>query len=151
MRATALACLLLALLIPASGAATAATQASLPDVEDEVMCIVCGTLLAESESPQADRERALIRKLIAQGESKDQIKDALVAEYGPRVLATPSTHGFDLLAWLVPGLAILLALGALAVMALRLLRRPRDHGEDPPELDPADSARLDRELSSYDR
>ena len=99
--ALALACSVLALLVPAQGA-LGATQASLPDIEDEVMCIVCGTLLAESESPQADRERALIRKLIAQGDSKDEIKDALVAQYGPRVLATPSGHGFDLLAWIVP-------------------------------------------------
>ena len=67
-------------------AAHAETRASLPDIEDEVMCTICGTLLEESQSPQADRERALIRKLIARGEDKDQIKDAIVAEYGPRVL-----------------------------------------------------------------
>ncbi len=134
------------------GAAAAATpRANLPDIEDEVMCTICGTLLAESDSPQAEGERALIRKLIAEGETKDQIKDALVAQYGSRVLATPSTHGFDLLAWLVPGLAILLAVAVLSVMALRLQRRRGDYRETPPEMDPADSARLDRELSSYER
>ena len=114
------------------------------------MCIVCGTLLAESESPQADRERALIRKLIAQGESKDQIKDALVAEYGPRVLATPSGHGFDLLAWIVPGLGILIAAIVLAFGALRLRGRRGDR-EPPPDLDPADAARLSEDMSTYDR
>ena len=145
----ALACLILALLVPAHGA-FGASQASLPDIEDEVMCIVCGTLLAESESPQADRERALIRKLIAQGESKDQIKDALVAEYGPRVLATPSGHGFDLLAWIVPGLGILFATVALAVGALRLRGRRGDR-EPQPDLDPADAARLSEDMSTYDR
>ena len=76
------------------------------------MCTICGTLLAESDSPQAERERALIRNLIAEGKDKDQIKDALVAQYGPRVLATPSGHGFDLLAWLVPG--VVLAAGLIA-------------------------------------
>ena len=106
---------MIALLLSGPTSAIAAeARASLPDVEDEVMCTICGTLLAESDSPQADRERALIRKLIAQGEDKDQIKDALVAEYGPRVLATPSGHGFDLLAWLVPGVGILLAGGQSA-------------------------------------
>ena len=150
MRAIALACLLLALLATASGTAAAATQASLPDIEDEVMCIVCGTLLAESESPQADRERALIRKLIAQGKSKDEIKDALLAEYGPRVLATPSGHGFDLLAWIVPGLGILIAAVALTFGALRLRGRRGDR-EPPPELDPADAARLSEDMSTYDR
>ena len=129
--------------------AQAETRASLPDIEDEVMCTICGTLLEESQSPQADRERALIRKLIDEGKDKDQIKDALVAEYGPRVLATPSGSGFDLAAWIVPGLLIALAVVGLIVGAIRLAGRsgPRN---GPPPLDAADSARLDRDLSSYD-
>jgi cytochrome c-type biogenesis protein CcmH len=149
MRAIALACLCLALLPSAAGAVEART--TLPDVEDEVMCTICGTLLAESESPQADRERVLIRRLIAQGKTKQQIEDALVAEYGPRVLATPSGHGFDLLAWIVPGLGIALALAALIVAGVRLRRRRRGGDEpQPPELDPDDAARLDKDLSAYD-
>jgi cytochrome c-type biogenesis protein CcmH len=132
-----------------SSAAGAETRASLPDIEDEVMCTICGTLLEGSQSPQADRERALIRKLIDEGQTKDQIKDALVAEYGTRVLATPSGHGFDLAAWLVPGLLIAVAVAVLIVGAVRLAGRsgPRN---GPPPLDPSDSARLDRDLSSYD-
>lgn len=132
-----------------SVAAQAETRASLPDIEDEVMCTICGTLLEESQSPQADRERALIRRLIARGEDKDQIKDALVAEYGPRVLATPSGHGFDLAAWIVPGLLLALAIVGLFVGAFRLVRRSRPPPAPVP-LDPADEARLDRDLSSYD-
>jgi cytochrome c-type biogenesis protein CcmH len=132
-----------------SAVAYAETRASLPDIEDEVMCTICGTLLEESQSPQADRERALIRRLIAQGEDKDQIKDALVAEYGPRVLATPSGHGFDLAAWIVPGLLLALAIVGLFVGAFRLVRRSRPPPAPVP-LDPADEARLDRDLSSYD-
>jgi cytochrome c-type biogenesis protein CcmH len=132
-----------------SAVAYAETRASLPDIEDEVMCTICGTLLEESQSPQADRERALIRRLIAQGEDKDQIKDALVAEYGPRVLATPSGHGFDLAAWIVPGLLLALAIVGLLVGAFRLVRRSPP-APAPVPLDPADEARLDRDLSSYD-
>lgn len=140
------------LLAVLTGPATAATpRANLPDIEDEVMCTICGTLLAESDSPQAEGERALIRKLIADGETKDQIEDALVAQYGPRVLATPSGHGFDLLAWIVPGLGILLVAVALALASLRLRRRGNGEGELPPDLDPADANRLDSELSSFDR
>ena len=149
MRALALACALLAL-APAAATASEA-RASLPDIEDEVMCTICGTLLAESESPQADRERALIRTLIAQGKTKSQIEDALVAQYGPNVLATPSGHGFDLFAWIVPILVILLAGGALAYAALRLRRSRGGRVEPPPELDPEDAARLREDLSAYDR
>jgi cytochrome c-type biogenesis protein CcmH len=129
--------------------AQAETRASLPDIEDEVMCTICGTLLEESQSPQADRERALIRTLIAQGDDKDQIKDALVAEYGPRALATPSGHGFDLAAWIVPGLLIALAIAGLIAGAFRLAGRSRPRNQPAP-IDPADAERLDRDLSSYD-
>lgn len=130
-------------------AAAQQARASLPDIEDEVMCTICGTLLAESQSPQADRERALIRTLIAQGKDKDQIKDALVAQYGPRVLATPSGHGFDLLAWLVPGVAIVLAVIAIAFVLVRQRRRsPPAHPT--PDLDPSELAELERDMSTYD-
>jgi cytochrome c-type biogenesis protein CcmH len=121
----------------------------LPDVEDEVMCTICGTLLAESDSPQADRERVLIRKLIDQGQDKDQIKDALVAEYGQRVLATPSGHGFDLLAWLVPGAGILLAGGAIGYFAVRRARRPSTEPSEP-ALDASERSRLDEDMARYD-
>jgi cytochrome c-type biogenesis protein CcmH len=132
------------------GAASAAEpRTNLPDVEDEVMCTICGTLLEESDSPQAEGERDLIRKLIGEGQTKDQIKDALVAQYGPRVLATPSGHGFDLAAWIVPGLVIALVIVGLAIGATRLVRRSRPPDDSPP-LDPGDEARLDRDLSSYD-
>jgi cytochrome c-type biogenesis protein CcmH len=120
----------------------------LPDIEDEVMCTICGTLLEESDSPQANSERALIRKLIDQGESKDQIKDALVAQYGPRVLATPSGHGVDLAAWIVPGLIIAIALVALGIGASRVKRGSA--APAPAPLDPADAERLDADLRSQD-
>jgi cytochrome c-type biogenesis protein CcmH len=126
-------------------------RASLPDIEDEVMCTICGTLLAESQSPQADRERALIRRLIAEGQDKDQIKDALLAEYGPRVLATPSGHGFDLVAWIVPILGLLLGVGALTFGVLRLRRRSAQGRKPLPDLDPADAARLSEDIATYDR
>jgi cytochrome c-type biogenesis protein CcmH len=140
------------LLVPAAWTAssTAATpRTNLPDVEDEVMCTICGTLLEESDSPQADSERELIRKLIAEGETKNQIKDALVAQYGPNVLATPSGHGFDLAAWIVPGLVIGLVFAGLCVGAYRLSRRPSPAASPP--LDPSDAARLDADMSGQDR
>jgi cytochrome c-type biogenesis protein CcmH len=137
-------------LLWAPAARAAVPQTSLPDVEDEVMCTICGTLLAESESPQADRERALIRRLIARGEDKQQIEDRLVAQYGPQVLATPSGHGFDLLAWLVPVLALAAALMAVGVtLKRRRAARPTLEAE-PPALDSEDLARLDRDMSAYD-
>ncbi len=149
-RAVALAASLLSVLALAPSAfAQQPQRANLPDIEDEVMCTICGTLLAESDSPQADRERALIRRLIARGEDKQQIENALVAQYGPQVLATPSGHGFDLLAWLVPGIGIALALGAICMLLWRGRGRPRENGAPESSIEPSDAARLDEDMSRY--
>ena len=128
-----------------------AARASFLDVEDEVMCVVCGTPLDLSDSPQADRERAYIRRLIAQGESKQQIKDALARQYGDEVLALPKNDGFNLAAYLVPLLGVLLAAGLLA-FALTRWRRPRRAAPAgaAPGISSADSHRLDEDMARYD-
>jgi len=130
-----------------------APKTTLPDVEDEVMCPVCGTALNLSSSPQADRERVFIRKQIAQGRTKAQIEDALVAQYGTAVLAEPPKSGFDLTAWLVPGGAILVAAIAIGFGLVRW-RRAGKGGPPPGEagksMDPSDAERLDADLARYD-
>jgi cytochrome c-type biogenesis protein CcmH len=141
--------LLVALL--AAPAAAAAPRASLTDVEDEVMCLECGTALNVSTSPVADQEREFIAELIAQGKTKQQVKAALVSEYGPRVLAEPADDGFQLTAWLVPLLA---ALGALLLVAFTARRwriaRPAAAASGDSGLDPDDARRLDAELRAFD-
>ena len=136
--------LLLALVVPAAALA-AAPKTTLPDVEDEVMCITCGTALNISEAPSADRERAFIRRRIAEGLTKAQIKQRLVAEYGPKVLAEPHQEA----SWLIPVL-----LGALAVVSVgftaRRWRRSSRFVAAGPEVDPAANSRLDQDMASYD-
>src|SRR5437762_13543465 len=100
---------LCALLAVPAFAAAAAPRASLPDVEDEVMCPTCGVPLNLAFSPQAERERRLIRREIAKGRTKEQIKQTLVAEFGRDVLATPRHDGFDLTAYIVPIAAMAIA------------------------------------------
>jgi cytochrome c-type biogenesis protein CcmH len=132
--------------------AAAEPRATLPDIEDEVMCVECRTALNVSTAPVADQERAFIRARIAEGMSKEEIKAALVAEYGPDVLAEPDPEGFDLAAWLVPG--ALIALAALGVAVLARRWRRRSSGDPPaaagPELEPGDARRLDQELRAFD-
>jgi cytochrome c-type biogenesis protein CcmH len=138
-----------------TASATAVTpRTSLSDVEKEVMCPVCGLPLNVSESPQANRERVYIRSLIAQGETKPQIKRALVGQFGPEVLALPKSSGFDLVVYIVP-VVVVLVLGAVVALLLpRWRRRSRAAVGLPspgPALSAADAARLDDELARYDR
>jgi cytochrome c-type biogenesis protein CcmH/NrfF len=156
VRRLALTAALLLALLPA--AATAATpRTTFNDVEDEVMCVACGVPLPIAESPQADQERSVIRRLIAQGLTKEQVKARLVETYGTdRILATPKDSGFGLAAYLVPIVLVLAALAGLA-FALPRWRRNRDaaDGGDPqragaPALTDDDAARLDADLARYE-
>ena len=145
MRAVFLAVLLaLALATPA---AAAPPKASLPDIEDEVMCVECGTPLSVSDSPVAQQERAFIRRQIVAGQDKAQIKAALVAEYGDEVLADPKKGGFNATLWLVPSLLVLLGIAGI-VFALRRWRAngPVPETPLPPPLSPEDARRLEADL-----
>jgi len=151
---TVVASLAVALVPTAAPAQDPPHRASLTDIEDEVMCIVCGVPLElATDAPQAEREREFIRGLIAQGKTKDQIKDALVAQYGENVLATPGDSGFDLAAWLVPGLGILAAALAAGYGVWRWRRetaaRPADD-ESVDVADPAEAKRLEADIGRYD-
>lgn len=157
MSARALASSLLAAALLAAGptAVSAAAEVQQNEIEAEVMCPVCGTLLELAESPQAQREKAFIARLIAEGRSGEQIKDALVAEYGDEVLALPRGSGFSLSAYLVPIVAFLVAAVALALGVMRWRRRggpPGENGEHPRVEGPSaeDSDRLDADLARYD-
>jgi cytochrome c-type biogenesis protein CcmH len=130
----------------------AAPQASLPDIEDEVMCLQCGTALNVSTSAVADDQRDFIRARIAQGKTKQEIKDDLVAEFGPSVLAVPDDEGFNVAAWLVPAVLVLGGIGGVLVVA----RRWRSSGGGGAgaagaALAPEDERRLDAELAAFDR
>jgi cytochrome c-type biogenesis protein CcmH/NrfF len=153
--AAALVLAVLVLVVP--GAALAATpRTTLPDVEDEVMCVECGTALNVSTSPVANQERELIRRLIARGETKAEIKAKLVDTYGQNVLAEPSDSGIGLAAWWIP--VVLAPLGLLvALLAARRWRRRNAAAAAAPgaavpgPLAEADARRLDAELSAFDR
>ena len=147
---------LAAAVLPATALAQC-PRTTLGDVEDEVMCPVCGVPLElATEAPQANRQREFIVERVDRCESKEEIKAALVAEFGEEVLATPPAEdGGGLTAYLLPALAVLAGTGAVAFAFVRW-RRSRLAADDegaiatPGEPSPAASARLDRDLERYD-
>ena len=138
-----------ALVLVVTGAALAAPP-NAADLEAEIVCPVCETTLDQSNAPIAEKMKTFIRVRIAAGDSEQEIKDALVAEFGPGVLAEPPGGGFGLLAWLLPlaGLA-----GGALVVALLIRRWSR---RDPPDdgteekLDPELERLVDDELARFD-
>jgi cytochrome c-type biogenesis protein CcmH len=118
------------MLAPAALASEA--QPTQAELEAELICPTCKTTLDQSKAPIALRMKRFIATRIAAGDTKSEIKDALVAQFGRGVLAAPEKEGFDLLAWIVP----LVGLGAGAVvLALLLWRWTRRADEELPLLE----------------
>lgn len=133
----------------AAGTVAAAGPPNAADLEAELVCPVCETTLDQSNVPIAQQMKVFIRVRIAAGDSEQEIKDALVGEFGPGVLATPPRSGFGLVAWLLPLGA--LVVGAIAVSLLILYwsrRRAPPNGVQP--MDPQLERLVDEELVRFD-
>lgn len=150
--ARALSCLVLAMIVavvlaPAAEAANC-EKTSLLDIQDEVMCVICGVPLINAGGPQSEDQRDFIRERVEQCETKEEIKAALVAEYTTAVLAVPQKSGFDLTAYLVPIFALLAALTAIVIGALGWRRGRGD--DEPPTASASEDDALDADLRRYD-
>lgn len=107
---------------------------SADDVARELMC-QCGcsyTLEACGKAMDCDVSAQMyvtIEEALASGQTKQEIVDAFVAQYGESVLAAPTKGGFNLSAWLVPFLAV----GAGGAFAAWLVRNWVRRGTAQPE------------------
>lgn len=116
-------------------------------VAQEIMSPFCpGVTLQACPSAEGDAMRREILEMAESGMSSDEIIDALVAERGEEILATPSSP----VARILP--ALLVALGAavaLFLMARWTRRRRRDGEPGVPVLSGAEHARVQRELDHH--
>jgi len=149
-RARVLVALLVALAIAPSAWASE-RHPTQGELESEVVCPTCHTTIDQSDSPIAQRMKVFIAGRIRAGDTKSEIEQKLVDQFGQAVLAKPSTHGFDLIAWLLPIVALL---GGAAVVGLAAWRwsRVRAPAEAPPPapLDPELERRVDEELARFE-
>ncbi len=145
MRLAALALLALVLAAPAA----AGPRASAADIETELVCPICHETLDQSNAPLAEEMKQEINRRVAQGWTKQQIIDEMVANFGPNVLSTPAKHGFDLLAWVLPLGGAVVGVGALAVGAVAWSHRPSAVAAES-GLDAETERRIDEELERFD-
>jgi len=133
-----------------TGAALAAPP-NAADLEAEIVCPVCETTLDQSNAPIAEKMKTFIRVRIAAGDSEQEIKDSLVAEFGEGVLAQPPGGGFGLLAWLLPLAALVGGAVAVALLVLTWSRRRAAEADETAPLDPELERLVDEELARFDR
>jgi cytochrome c-type biogenesis protein CcmH len=135
-------------------AAPAAACPKLPDLEGKFICPTCKTTLDQSDAPVARRIKAYLARRVAACAPEQQIKDELVAQFGPSVLAAPPREGFHWLAWLLPFAGLLIGGAVLSVLIWRWSRTRAgeaaadSNGRLP--LDPELERKLDRELARFD-
>ncbi len=143
------AALVAAFMLALSSVSPALGAVDVLELQKELRCPSCGTSLDVSNAPAAQRIKEFVRQQAALGRSEDEIKDALVAEFGREVLATPPKEGFDLVAWVVPAVAVAVGLAAIPIVTRSWSRRrrevPRGPAATPEEMD-----RLQRELDRID-
>ncbi len=89
---------------------SAAGSVSVSSIGEKLVC-QCGctqTVAACSEPVCSTREamRAMIGQKLGEGQSESQILQAFVGQYGEQVLVTPPKSGFNLVAWILPFVAL---------------------------------------------
>jgi cytochrome c-type biogenesis protein CcmH/NrfF len=154
VRRAALACgVVLAAFVFAVGAAASEQHPTQGELEAELVCPSCHVPLDESQSDVAQQMKAFIRAHIALGWTKSRIESALAAQLGDGIYGVPRTHGFDLIAWVLPIGGILLGAVGVAGGAWTWSRGRNsggDGGAPGSGLDAESERRLDEELARFD-
>ena len=120
------------------------------DLGHRLMCTCgCAQLLGECNHvgcPESGREREELKAQIAMNKSDEEILTWFSAKYGATMLAAPTGHGFDLVAWIAP-----FAVFAAATLGTVLLVRRWSVGNraavaavDTAAMDPEERERLEK-------
>ncbi len=136
--------LLLAALMLSSGAVQA--QGTDPDLgydEEEALsidrmliCPVCPAETIDQAQVELSKQmRRIVREMLAQGASREEILDFFVERYGPEVLAAPPRSGVNLLAWIIPAAGVLAGVVAVPLIIWSMARRGRPLAAGEPPMD----------------
>ena len=134
------------------GAPAVYDEAEAQGIDRMLMCPVCpAESIDQAQVPLAKQMRAQVRLLLGDGASRDEVLDWFKARYGPGIVAEPPRSGFNLIAWIVPGVALIAGLAG-GVLALRAMRRRTDDetAANLTDVDPALQpylAAVDRDLA----
>lgn len=140
-----LALVLIALLVLAFVARPAAAQTPPPFSETEaqsidqmLMCPVCpAETIDQAQVEISFQMRAVVRQLLAEGRSRDEVLAFFVERYGPDILAAPPKSGVNLVAWILPAVGVLAGVGGLYFIIRAMTRRPAPGGPRMPATDGA--------------
>ena len=143
------ACLLLLFMVGAGD-----TTARYKSIGHQLMCTCgCGQVLLECNHvgcTVSTQEEGELRAALDRGDSDQLILQNFVQKYGPTVLAAPPESGFNLVAWIAPGVVFLLAMLGTALVIrkwkLHTVAMPAEIATDPHTTAILDKVRKETEL-----
>lgn len=122
-------------------------------IDRMIMCPVCpAETIDQAQVEISFQMRAIIREMLAEGRSRDEILDYFVDRYGPDILAAPPKSGRNLLAWILPIVGVSIGLvGVFFVIRAMTTRRPTpaNAASIPDSVEPSASQPVDPELDPY--
>ncbi|ADI13550.1 cytochrome c-type biogenesis protein [Truepera radiovictrix] len=111
----------------------------------ELRCPVCrAESAADSNATTSVEFRGIIRELLAEGHSREEILAYFTARYGDWILLEPPRRGIHLVVWVLPILAVLAGVTLLALLVRRWTRA----AAAPIEVDAEGLERVQRELTA---
>lgn len=112
---------------------------------DEFRCVVCqNQSVADSNADLAQDVRDLVRNMVLQGKTDQEISAFLVERYGDFVLYNPPIKPSTYLLWAGPLVLLLIAVGFL----IYLIRRHATQTAQPPTLTEAEQQKIQQLLNS---
>ena len=105
-----------------------------------------GRLISNCPSPGAEQLRIEIRTRLGAGETREAIVEDLYQRFGESIRATPRATGIGILAWVMPGLAVLGGGVVLGWLLRRRVTASQAVQAAPPEIDPQAEGRIAKEL-----
>lgn len=148
--------LLLSFLLSGFFLVTPTLALSVDEVAGDLICTCgCGKMLNVCDMESAKQMKALIGRMIDQGQDRNQIINYFVEQYGESVLAAPTKRGFNLTAWIIPFMAIGIGVGVVYfVMAKWVLkgkaRKKRGKKTHPGPEEDKYTKKLKEELKEFD-
>jgi cytochrome c-type biogenesis protein CcmH len=131
------------LVIAGRGAHTPTPAQEAASIASEVRCPTCEGQSAEaSDAPAAKAVRTFVLRQVQAGQSRGQIERALQDRYGSDILLRPPASGVAGLVWVLPVVALVLAVAGLAA-AFHRWRTTRE-----PTLSEGDRARVEAALAA---
>ena len=118
------------------------------ELEYMIMAPCCyGAPVGDHDSDAAKQVKSQIAQLLTEGKTRDEVLDMYVAIYGERILAQPRAQGFNVLAYVMPILIMVIG-GLLVIYVINQMTAPRPQAAQPSRQSYSDEffQKIEREM-----